>query len=64
MGRADSLRGKKLVVWNYLIDQFDTRSFGYPKYFLNDDGTMQYVDIDTLKALSNSNMLGVRMLMM
>ena len=47
MGRADSLRGKKLVVWNYLIDQFDTRSFGYPKYFLNDDGTMQYVDIDT-----------------
>ncbi len=46
MGRADSLRGKKLVVWNYILDQFDTRSFGYPKYILNDDGTMEYVDID------------------
>ena len=46
MGRADSLRGKRLLVWNYILNQFDTRSFGYPKYILNDDGTMEYVDID------------------
>ena len=46
MGSADFLKGKKLIVWNYMLNQYDTLSFGYPKYILNDDGTMEYVDID------------------
>lgn len=45
MMTIESLRGKYLLMWNYET-QNASRSFGYPKYLIEDDGKLSYIDPD------------------